>query len=270
MGSNNDIRLGIVGFNSHGKSHIRRFQAIPKGVRIVALCDADTDVIDRGVKEFFNGRGQKVDTYTDIRELLDRDDIDAISGAQPNHWHSLAAVWACQAGKDVCVEKPVSHNVWEGRKVVEAARKYNRVVQADLDRRTSEGRALAHKYVQEGKLGKIIRAHSFVYKRRESMGKLAKPVQPPASVDYNLWSGAARVLPVTRERFHYDWHWLWEYGGGETCNNGPHTLDVVRACLGHMGLPKRVMAYGGRYGYDDVGETPNTQVAILDYEPAPI
>jgi predicted dehydrogenase len=270
MGSNNDIRLGIVGFNSHGKSHIRRFQAIPKGVRIVALCDADTDVIDRGVKEFFNGRGQKVDTYTDIRELLDRDDIDAISGAQPNHWHSLAAVWACQAGKDVCVEKPVSHNVWEGRKVVEAARKYNRVVQADLDRRTSEGRALAHKYVQEGKLGKIIRAHSFVYKRRESMGKLAKPVQPPASVDYNLWSGAARVLPVTRERFHYDWHWLWEYGGGETCNNGPHTLDVVRACLGHMDLPKRVMAYGGRYGYDDVGETPNTQVAILDYEPAPI
>jgi len=270
IGANDEIRIGIVGFHGHGRSHISRYQAIPKGVRIVALCDPDTDVIDRAVKEFFNERGQRVDTYTDIRELLERDDIDAISGATPNHWHALSSVWACQAGKDVCVEKPVSHNIWEGRKIVEAARKYKRVVQADLDRRSSPGRAMAHEYVRQGNLGKIIRAHSFVYKRRKSIGKLSKPVQPPASVDYNLWSGPARILPIVRERFHYDWHWLWEYGGGEACNNGPHTLDVVRACLGKMDLPKRVMAYGGRFGYDDAGETPNTHVAVLDYEPAPI
>lgn len=269
MGANNDIRIGIIGFNSHGRSHIRRYQSIP-GVRIVALCDPDRDVIDRGIKDYFSGRGQNVDTYTDMRELLDRDDIDAVSGATPNHWHALSAVWACQAGKDACIEKPVSHNIREGRKVVEAARKYNRIVQGDFDRRTNEGRALACEYVQSGKLGKVLRAHSFVYKRRKSIGTRSKPTDVPASVDYNLWSGAARVLPVMRDRFHYDWHWLWEYGGGETANNGPHTLDEVRSVLGHMKLPKRVMAYGGRYGYDDVGETPNTQVAILDYEHAPI
>ncbi len=270
IGANNEVRIGIVGFNSHGRSHIRGYQAIPKGVRIVALCDPDTEVIGRGIKDYFNGRGDKVDTYTDIRELLDRQDIDAISGATPNHWHALSTVWACQAGKDVCVEKPVSYSIWEGRKMVEAARKYGRVVQADLDRRSNEGRAMALEYVRQGKLGKIIRAHSFVYKRRQSIGKLAKPVQPPSTVDYNLWSGPARVLPVMRERFHYNWHWLWEYGGGEAANNGPHTLDVVRAGLGYMELPKRVMAFGGRFGYDDVGETPNTHVAILDYDPAPI
>ncbi len=270
IGANDDIRLAIVGFNSHGRSHIRGYQAIPKGVRIVALCDPDREVIDRGLREYFNEPGDKVDTYTDIRKLLERDDIDAISGATPNHWHALSTVWACQAGKDVCVEKPVSHNIWEGRKMVEAARKYERVVQADLDRRSNEGRSQALEYVRQGNLGKILRAHSFVYKRRMSMGKVAGPQQPPASVDYDLWCGPAPKGPLMRERFHYDWHWQWAFGGGEAANNGPHTLDECRHALGQYGLPKRVMSFGGRFGYDDDGETPNTQVAILDYEPAPI
>jgi len=269
IGANDDIRIGIVGFNSHGRSHISGYQKVP-GVRIVALCDVDTDVIARGLKDFFNDRKDKVDTYTDIRKLLEDKNIDAISGATPNHWHALSTIWACQAGKDVCVEKPVSHNIFEGRKMVEAARKYNRMVQADLDRRSSEARRQAIQYIKEGNLGKILRAHSFVYKRRVSIGKVPGPQQPPASVDYDLWCGPAPKGPVMRTRFHYDWHWQWLYGGGEAANNGPHTLDECRWALGHKKPPRRVLSYGGRFGYDDDGETPNTLVTIFDYDEAPI
>ena len=269
IGANNDVRIGIVGFNSHGRSHIRGYQEVP-GVRIVALCDADSDAIARGIKDYFNDRSQKIDTYTDIRKLLEDKNIDAISGATPNHWHALSTIWACQAGKDVCVEKPVSHNIFEGRKMVEAARKYNRIVQADLDRRTSEARRQAIQYVKEGNLGKILRAHSFVYKRRKSIGKVAVPQKPPNTVNYDLWCGPAPMNPVKRQRFHYDWHWQWLFGGGEAANNGPHTLDECRWALGHKKLPPRVMSYGGRFGYDDDGETPNTLLTIFDYDEAPI
>ncbi len=268
IGANDDIRIAIVGFNGHGKSHIKGYSEIP-GVRIVALCDPDQDVLDWGVKDF-SSRNERVDTYTDIRKLLEDKNIDAISGATPNHWHSLSTVWACQAGKDVCVEKPVSHNIFEGRKMVEAARKYSRIVQADLDRRRSEARQLAIQYVQQGNLGRILRAHGFVYKRRKSMGKVAGPQQPPKSVDYDLWCGPAPKGPLMRQQFHYDWHWQWATGNGETGNNGPHNLDDLRWALGQPGLPTRVMSYGGRFGYDDDGETPNTQVVFFDYKPAPI
>ena len=267
-GANNDIRAAVVGFRGHGKTHINAYRKIT-GVRLVALCDADRDILDRGAKDS-RGRNEKVDTYTDIRKLLEDKSIDVVSTATPNHWHSLVTVWACQAGKDVCVEKPVSHNIFEGRKMVEAARKYERVVQGDLDLRSNEGLHDAIAYIQQGKLGKIVVVRGFCYKRRKSMGKVGGPQKVPESVDYDLWCGPAKMEPLMRKNLHYDWHWVWETGCGEIGNNGPHQLDVCRWVLGLKGLPKGVMSIGGRFGYDDDGQTPNTQIAFYDCEPAPI
>jgi len=267
-GANDDIRVAVVGFRGHGKTHINAYLKIPS-VRVVALCDADRDVLARGVNDF-KQRNEKVDAYVDIRKLLEDNSIDAVSTATPNHWHALVTVWACQAGKDVCVEKPVSHNIFEGRKMVDAARKYNRIVQADLDQRSNEALHKAIEYIQQGNLGKIVLVRGFCYKRRKSMGKVSGPQKVPESIDYNLWCGPTPMVPLMRRNLHYDWHWVWATGCGEIGNNGPHQLDVCRWVLGLTGLPRRVMSIGGRFGYDDDGETPNTQIAFYDCEPAPI
>ena len=267
-GANSDIRAGVVGFRGHGRTHINAYLKIP-GVRVVALCDADRDILDRGLSES-SARNQKVDAYTDVRELLEDKSIDVVSTATPNHWHALITVWACQAGKDVCVEKPVSHNIFEGRKMVEASRKYNRIVQADLDLRSNEGLTEAVRYIQQGQLGNIVVVRGFCYKRRSSMGKVSGSQKVPESVDYNLWCGPAPKEPLMRKYLHYDWHWVWPTGCGEIGNNGPHQLDVCRWVLGKSKLPNRVMSIGGRFGYDDDGQTPNTQITIFDYGDVPI
>jgi predicted dehydrogenase len=269
IGANDDIRVAIVGFNGHGYGmHMESYLKMP-GVRIVALCDPDRTVLAKGVKRLA-GINPQVRTFTDIRKLLDEPDIDAISGATPNHWHALSTVWACQAGKHVCVEKPVSHNIWEGRKMVEAAAKYKRLVQADLDLRSSTGRQEAVEYVQGGELGKILMVHAWVYKQRASIGKVSGSGTVPDSVDYDLWCGPAPKGPLPRQKLHYDWHWQWDTGCGEVGNNGPHHLDACRWALGEPGLPRSVFSIGGRFGYDDDGETPNTQLVIYDYASAPI
>jgi len=198
-GANDDIRVGIVGFGGHGKNHIRAYQQI-KGVRIVALCDPDRAVLHDTADEL-GKQNIKVNTYTDIRKLLEDKSIDAISGATPNHWHGLSTIWACQAGKHVCVEKPVSHNIFEGRKMVEAARKYKRIVQADLDRRSNEGLVQAIEYIHNQELGKILIVHSWVYKRRTSMGKVQGAGKVPSSVDYDLWCGPSPYGDLKRKRF---------------------------------------------------------------------
>ena len=267
-GANSDIRAAVVGFRGHGRTHINAYLKIP-GVRVVALCDVDRDILSRGVAES-RSRNQKVDAYTDVRELLEDNSIDVVSTATPNHWHALVTVWACQAGKDVCVEKPVSHNIFEGRKMVEAARKYNRIVQADLDLRSNEGLSEAVRYIQQGQLGKIVVVRGFCYKRRKSMGKVSGPQKVPESIDYNLWCGPAPMETLMRKNLHYDWHWVWSTGCGEIGNNGPHQLDVCRWVLGQSKLPNRVMSFGGRFGYDDDGQTPNTQITIFDYGDVPI
>ncbi len=268
LGANDDVRVAIVGINSQGNGHIGRFSNM-KGVRVVALCDPDKAVLDKRVKSFTD-KQQKVDAYIDVRKLLDDKNIDAIVTASPNHWHSLITVWSCQAGKDVYVEKPVSHNVWEGRKAVEAARKYNRIVQTGTQKRSDEGLKEAFEYIQQGNLGEITVARGFCYKTRKSIGKVSGPQQIPASVDYNLWCGPAPLEPLRRQKLHYDWHWVYETGNGDMGNQGIHEMDLCRWAIGADTLPKRVMSVGGRIGYDDDGTTPNTQIAILDYEPAPI
>lgn len=268
LGVNDDIRVAVVGFRGKGKGHIEKFREIP-GVRVVALCDVDRDVLDSEVKKFTDDN-EKVDAYTDIRKLLDDKNIDAIVTATPNHWHSLLTIWACQAGKDVYVEKPVSHNVWEGRKAVEAARKYNRIVQVGTQNRSDVGLLEAIPYIQGGNLGKIVVVRGFCYKRRESIGKVDGPQPIPESVDYNLWTGPTPLVPLMRERLHYDWHWVWYTGNGDIGNQGIHEMDLCRWVIGQDKLAPRVVSIGGRFGYDDDGNTPNTLITFLDYEPAPI
>jgi predicted dehydrogenase len=267
-GSNDDIRIAVVGFNGRGKDHIQGFQKT-KGARLVALCDVDSDVLDGEVKAL-EGKGVKVERYTDVRKLLENKNIDAISIATPNHWHSLMAIWAIQAGKDVYVEKPVSHNVSEGRRVVQAARKYHRIVQTGTQSRSNPGLREAVAYLHDGSLGKIKLARGLCYKRRASIGKVSGPQQPPASVDYDLWCGPAPKEPLMRAKLHYDWHWVWPTGCGDLGNQGIHQMDIARWALGENELSPRVFSLGGRFGYIDDGTTPNTQLIFHDYKKAPL
>lgn len=273
-GSAGDIRVAVIGCGStvgrggKGRYHINNFKKM-KGVRLVALCDADEAHLNREV-EGLSTDGIKVDTYADARKLLERKDIDAVCIATPNHWHSLLAIWAIQAGKDVYVEKPVSHNVWEGRKLVEAARKYNRIVQSGTQSRSELGTREAIEYIHAGNIGKILAVHGICYKSRDSIGKVDGPQKPPSTLNYDLWTGPAPLKPLMRKNLHYDWHWFWDTGNGEIGNQGIHQMDLARWALGESLLPKRVLSIGGRFGYQDDAETPNTQIAFFDYEKAPL
>ncbi len=268
LGANDNIRAAVVGIRGRGHGHIRWFGKIP-GLRVVALCDADKKILQRDV-DSFKKRNENVVAYVDYRKLLDDKNIDVIIIATPNHWHSLMTVWACQAGKDVYVEKPVSHNIWEGRKMVEAARKYNRIVQAGSQKRSDPGLIEAFGYIREGNLGAIKWARGFCYKRRGSIGKVDGPQPIPESIDYNLWCGPADMKPLMRKNLHYDWHWVWNTGNGDIGNQGLHEMDLARWALCQEGLPPRVISIGGRLGYEDDGETANTQIAFYDYKPAPL
>jgi len=268
LGANGDVRVAVVGFRGQGSNHIKWFGRIP-GVRIAALCDVDQNFIDREVEKLKESN-KKVDTYVDVRNLLEDKNIDAIITATPNHWHSLITVWGCQAGKDVYVEKPVSHNIREGRKMVAAARKYGRIVQAGTQRRSDPGLAEAFEFIRRGNLGKILRARCYYFSPRGPIGKVNGPQQIPEGVDYNLWTGPATLEPLMRKNLHYDWHWQWPYGDGDLGNNGIHFLDVCRWALGYDSLAPRAISFGGEFLWDDDRQTPNTQVAYYDYEPAPI
>ncbi|HEV2692601.1 MAG TPA: Gfo/Idh/MocA family oxidoreductase [Verrucomicrobiae bacterium] len=272
-GANGDIRVAVIGLNGRGKNHVSSLASI-KGVRIVALCDPDTAVLEKA-KRLEGIDAASVKTYTDLRELFAAPDIDAVTVATPNHWHSLASIWACQAGKDVYVEKPISHNIWEGRQLAAAAKKYDRVVQAGTQIRSGTGLQEAVAYVHAGQLGKIIASRGLCYKRRDSIGKTTGPQPIPATINYDLWTGPAPMLPSRRNSkkngsVHYEWHWFWPYGNGDVGNQGIHQMDVARWFLGESGLPRHTFSIGGRVGYDDDGETPNTQVIVHDYKTAPL
>ncbi|MCX6951764.1 MAG: Gfo/Idh/MocA family oxidoreductase [Verrucomicrobia bacterium] len=266
-GANGDLRVAVIGLNGRGKNHLGSLAKVA-GVRIVAICDADTAVLAR--TKAANLVPADVRTYTDVRELLAANDIDAVTIATPNHWHSLGAIWACQAGKDVYVEKPVSHNVWEGRQLVNAAHKYGRVVQAGTQIRSGDGLREAVAWVQAGNLGKITVSRGFCYKFRGTIGKTSGPQPLPATVNYDLWSGPAPMAELHRKRLHYDWHWDYLTGNGDVGNQGIHQMDVARWFLGEAGLPRHTLSIGGRLGYMDDGNTPNTQVVIHDYATAPL
>jgi predicted dehydrogenase len=229
----------------------------------------DKKVLEAEADRLASG-GTKVEAYQDIRQLLQSKNVDAISIATPNHWHALASIWGMQAGKDIYVEKPVSHDVWEGEKMIEAAHRYNKIVQAGTQSRSSSGIKDAVAWVQKGNLGKIRVARALCYKPRPSIGKTDGPQAVPATVDYNLWCGPAPMTTPRRRHFHYDWHWFWNYGAGDLGNQGIHEMDVARWFLGEKVLSPRVLSVGGRLGYEDDAETPNTLIAFHDYKAAPL
>jgi predicted dehydrogenase len=267
-GANEEIRFAVVGFNGRGKDHLQGMSKV-KGTRLVALCDVDHDVLQKELRACEN-RGVKVQGYTDVRKLLENKEVDVVTFATPNHWHSLGAIWAVQAGKDVYVEKPVSHNVWEGRQLVKAARQHQKIVQAGTQCRSSQGLTEAIQWVRDGHIGKILRSRGLCYKRRPSIGKVDGPQPVPASIDYDLWCGPAPKGPLMRKRLHYDWHWVWPTGNGDLGNQGIHQMDIARWALGESALSPRVWSVGGRLGYVDDGTTPNTFIVFHDYPAAPL
>jgi predicted dehydrogenase len=260
---NEKIGVGCVGVRGQGKSHLGAYSG-RKDTEVLYVCDVDEAVGRERVKEVAQRQGREPKYVQDLRQLLDDKSVDIVTTATPNHWHSLVGIWAMQAGKDVYVEKPVSHNVSEGRRMVETARKYGRICQTGTQCRSMKGSIDAIAYVHAGKIGQLNVARGLCYKKRDSIGpKGDYPI--PASVDYDLWSGPAPVKPLTRERLHYDWHWMWDYGNGDLGNQGIHQMDLARWGLGVDTLSTEVISYGGRLGYEDAGETANTQIIMHDY-----
>lgn len=270
LGANDDVRVAILGLGGKGSAHTKEFHAM-EGVRVVAVCDPDKALVDRRVADFEKQfPGEKVTGETDFRKVLESKEVDAVVIATCNHWHSLLTIYACQAGKDVYVEKPVSHTIVEGRRTVEAARKYQRIVQAGTQSRSCTGLKEFMPFLQEGGLGKVQMIRGLVYRDRSSIGKRDTPLTPPTTVDYNLWLGPAQDLPMLRPRFHYDWHYIWNTGGGEIGNQGPHQTDMVCWALGDKAPLKRILSFGGRFAWGDAGETPNLQYIICEYGDTPV
>jgi len=262
--ANSKLRVVVIGVNGRGTSHIGGFGG-RKDCELAAIVDVDEVVAQRRAEEIEKKYGYKPTVYTDMRKAFEDKTIDIASIATPNHWHALAAIWAIQAGKDVYVEKPVSHNVSEGRRIVEAARKYNRICQCGTQSRSNPGMREAIRYIHDGKLGEVKLARGLCYKPRASIGP-AGNYDVPASVNYDLWSGPAPIANLTRPKLHYDWHWQWAYGNGDLGNQGIHQMDIARWGLNESDLGKSVLSYGGRFGYEDAGETANTQVCQHEFD----
>jgi len=262
-GANERLRVALLGVHGQGRVHAGKWSEM-KDAEVVAVCDPDSNTVGDAIAAVEKKTGRKPEYVQDLRKIMDDKSIDVVSIAMPNHWHVLASIWAIQAGKDVYVEKPLGHNIWEQRKLVEAARKHNKIVQMGNYTRSLQSYRTAIEFLRAGKLGKVKVAHGICYGKRGSIRKLADaPV--PAGVDYNLWTGPAAERPFNPNRFHYNWHWNFEYGGGEIANNGVYYLDIARWGLGKTEHPKRAMCLGGRLGYEDDANTPNTQIAVLDY-----
>jgi predicted dehydrogenase len=262
--SMDQLRVAVIGVNGRGMSHVYGF-ANKNNCIVTTICDADEAVIGKAMKAVEDAQGKAPKFEQDIRKVVEDKSIDIITIATPNHWHALAAIWAMQHGKDVYVEKPVSHNVSEGRRIVETARKYNRICQTGTQSRSSVGMREAIDFLHKGSIGKIKVARGLCYKPRLSIGKVAGPQPIPKSIDYNLWCGPAPLKPLLRKHLHYDWHWQWDYGNGDLGNQGIHEMDKARWGLGKNELAKSVISIGGRFGYVDDGETANTQVCVYDF-----
>ena len=262
-GANDRIRVGIIGIRGMGQSHIQNFNAL-ENVEVVALCDVDENLFDERIKKHFTDNGlDKPEKYTDLRKLIENKDIDAVSIVTPNHWHTLAAIWAIQAGKHVTVEKPCCHTFWEGQQLVMAAGKYDVIVQDGAEQRSNPCAQSMARYLHGGNLGEVYLAKGFCYKWRETIGKAVEEPVPPG-VDYDLWLGPAPKRPFTQNRFHYNWHWHWDFGNGDMGNQGVHEMDIARWGLG-VKLPVKISAIGGHFMFDDDQETPNQLMATFEF-----
>jgi predicted dehydrogenase len=269
FGANDKIRIAIVGCGVRCHTHVAEFGA-QKGVHIAYLCDPDQErlkAMSQNVEKRFHYRPEEL---TDVRKLIERKDFDVLAVATMQYWHALPTIWACQTGRDVYCEKPLSHFIWEGRQMVNAARKYDRLVEVGTQGRSRQTDRQAYEYLRSRPLGKIQYIVCFCNKARTSIGKRTSPLSIPETVDYDLWCGSARKEPVYRNKLQYDCSFTWNMGDGESCNQGTHEIDIGRWVLSETDLPRRVMSFGGRFLFNDAGDVPNTQVIFYEFPSAPI
>ena len=266
--ANETIRHAVIGCRTRGRVHAHEFAEI-NGVEVAYVCDPDSNLANQLAASFDQREARRPEVVQDLRRIFDDKSVDTVSIAAPNHWHALAAIWAMQSGKDVYVEKPVSHNVIEGRRIVQFARKLGRICQTGTQNRSRGDLAAAAEYIRSGKLGEVTLARSIIYGRRESIGPRGK-CSIPSHVDFDLWLGPGTDTNIARPNLHYDWHWVWDTGNGELGNNNIHMIDICRWLMGLEGLGDSVLSLGGRLGYEDAGETPNTQIVVHTFGPKTI
>src|SRR5262245_6422724 len=263
LGANDVIRVGVAGIHGQGNAHIDQYLGL-KGVQVTYLIDPDRSLFESRGKKVREKGGNEPTCVQDIRKALEDPNLDAVSIAAPNHWHSLLAIWSMQAGKDVYVEKPMSHVVREGRRCMEAAQKYGRMLQHGTQQRSDSRRASEIAAVQSGKYGKLLVSKGYCCKPRWSIGR--KPTtKPPAGLDFNLWLGPASQQPYNGNLVHYNWHWFWDFGNGDIGNQGIHEMDVARWAIPGAKLPTKVWCLGGRFAEGDQGQTPNMQMAVMEF-----
>jgi len=261
------VRVAVIGVNGQGRWHVAELRKLPD-IDLVAVCDADPAAFIRLCEQQYKNALRPPEYVQDVRRLLDRQDIDAVTIATPNHWHAVMSVWAMQSGKDVYVEKPCSHNVVEGRAMTQWARKLGRMCQMGVQSRSMTGMRQLLEFVRGGKLGRITAAHAICFRPRPSIGLVDTPAPLPPGLDFDLWAGPAAAEVPVRQKFHYDWHWTRATGNGDLGNQNPHELDKARWGLGKQELPKRVVSLGGRLGYVDNGDVANSQVTIYQWDDA--
>jgi predicted dehydrogenase len=264
LGANERINVGIVGLGGRGTDHIQSYSTLTADCRIAAVCDVNQAARERAVALVKNKGGEQPKEFADMRAMFDSKDVEAVSVATPNHWHSLATIWACQAGKDVYVEKPASHNVWEGGQMVKAARKYKRMVQVGSQSRSTPHKIRAMELLREGAIGTVYHARGICFRRRFSIGHTPEEPVPPG-IDWDLFLGPAQYVPYTKNRYAYNWHWFWATGNGDIGNQGVHEMDICLWGLPKDGWPVSVSSIGGKYLWQDDQETPNTLATAISF-----
>lgn len=262
LGANDRIRVAVIGVRGRGWDHVKGYSTIP-GVEIAYFCDVDENVTRKRLADAERMGIAKPQTYVDVRQLLEDKNVDAVSIATPNHWHSLIGIWAAQARKDIYIEKPCSHNWWEGRQLVRAIEKYNVICEHGSQCRSSAAILESMNHMRSGLIGNIYMARGLCYKWRDTIGHAAPEPVPPG-VNYDLWTGPAPLKPFTKNRFHYNWHWIWDTGNGDIGNQGIHQLDLARWGLG-VELPYKITALGGHFLFDDDQQTPNILTAAYEF-----
>jgi predicted dehydrogenase len=260
--ANDAVGIGVVGLGGRGRDHLQYYSKMPDA-RVVAICDVNQAQTERAAQIAEKLTGSKPKVYQDLRKMYEDKSVDAVSIATPNHWHVLATIWACQAGKDVYCEKPASYNIFEGRAMQTAVAQYQRIVQIGMQSRSLAHKQRAMELLRNGAIGKLYMARGICFKRRPSIGHTSVEPVPPG-LDWDLFLGPAPMREYTKNRYQYNWHWFWDTGNGDIGNQGIHEMDIARWGLGRE-LPRSVVSTGGKYAYEDDQETPNTQIATFDY-----
>jgi predicted dehydrogenase len=263
LSANDKLRIAVLGVHGRGKAHIEGIMKQPDA-EVAMLCDPDLSVARQRAGDFESKFGRKVAIEQDLRKVFDNKEIDAVTIATPNHWHALAAIWACQAGKDVYVEKPGAHNIYEGRKLVEAAHKYNRIVQHGVQLRSSAALQEAVEHLRKGTIGNVYMSRGLVFRWRPSIGKKG-PEKVPDYLNYDIWTGPAQMEPYSKRIVHYNWHWTWNYGNGDVGNQGIHETDMCMWGLGVNTFPSKITAMGGKFLFDDDKQTPEVLSSVYLY-----